>query len=70
LRIYGTPGGATAPVESKFHRLLEAADRSRSVARSAGREWFLTSIRFLDEIASVLGLKAEVVNNSQVIDDN
>jgi len=64
LRIYRTDGAHTAPVESDFHRLLEAAQHSRSVARSAGREWFLTSTRFLDEIARVLKLSAEVINDS------
>jgi hypothetical protein len=70
LRIYRTPGAATAPTENKFHRLLEAADHSRSVARSAGREWFLTSTRFLDEIASLLGLPVDIVNDNEVIDDS
>jgi methionyl-tRNA formyltransferase len=45
LRIYRTGGSAATPAESDFHRLLQAADHSRSVARSAGREWFLTSTR-------------------------
>lgn len=70
LRIYRTPGAATAPTENKFHRLLEAADHSRSVVRSAGREWFLTSTRFLEEIASVLGLPVDIVNDNEVIDDS
>jgi T5orf172 domain len=69
LRIYRTSGAATAPVENNFHRLLDAADHSRSVARSAGREWFLTSTRFLDEIARVLGLETEIVNESEITDD-
>jgi hypothetical protein len=69
LRIYRTLGAASTPVENNFHRLLEAADHGRSVARSAGREWFLTSTRFLDEIARVLGLEAEIVNDGEVIDD-
>lgn len=69
LRIYRTDGAAAAPVESDFHRLLEAADHSRSVARSAGREWFVTSTRFLDEIARVLRLTVEVVNDGTDIDD-
>ena len=68
LRIYRTDGAA-APVESDFHRLLEAADHSRSVARSAGREWFVTSTRFLDEVARVLKLSVEVVNDDTGIDD-
>lgn len=66
LRIYRTDGAGTTEVESSFHRLLEAADHFRSVARSAGREWFLTTTRFLDEIARVLRLPAEVVNDTTV----
>jgi len=70
LRVYRTDGSAAAPIESDFHRLLEAADHSRSVARSAGREWFLTSIRFLDEIARVLKLSVEVVNEDTGLDED
>jgi len=42
LRIYRTSGNSAAPAESAFHRLLDAADHSRTIGRSAGREWFLT----------------------------
>jgi hypothetical protein len=47
--------------ERDFHRLLEAADRGRSAARTGGTEWFLTSTRLLNEIASVLGLELRPV---------
>jgi hypothetical protein len=57
-------------MEKNFHRLLDAADHSRSVTRSAGRKWFLTTTRFLDEIARVLALGIEIVNDGEVIDDN
>ena len=53
----------TGSAESTFHRLLEAADHSRSVARTAGREWFVTSTRFLDELARVMGLDTFVVTD-------
>jgi hypothetical protein len=69
LRIYRTEAQDGARVENSFHRLLEAADHNRSVARTAGREWFVTSTRFLDEVANVLRLPAVVVNNSTVEDD-
>jgi len=69
LRIYRTEARSTADVERDFHRLLEAADHFRSVARSAGREWFVTSIRFLDEVARVMGLPIVVVNETTVDDD-
>lgn len=68
LRIYKTDGTATAKTESDFHRLLEAADHSRSVTRSAGREWFVTSTRFLDEVARVLKLPVVVVNDAVDLD--
>jgi hypothetical protein len=70
LRIYRTDGTGNAPVENSFHRLLEAADHTRSVARTAGREWFLTTTRFLDEIAKVMNLPAVVVNDADVLDED
>lgn len=68
LRIYRTEQGANAAVESSFHRLLEAADHDRSVARTAGREWFVTSTRFLDEVARVHKLPVVIVNDADVTD--
>jgi hypothetical protein len=70
LRIYRTDGNTTAPVEAAFHRLLVAADHSRSVSRSAGREWFVTSTRFLDEVAKVMKLSIEVVNDADTVGDD
>lgn len=69
LRIYATSDGENAATEATFHQLLEAADHSRSVARSAGREWFVTSTRFTDAVATALGLPVRVVNDSTVDDD-
>lgn len=69
LRIYKTDQQASGSAEDRFHRLLEAADHNRSVARTAGREWFVTSTRFLDEVARTLSLKIEVVNESEISDD-
>jgi hypothetical protein len=68
LRIYRTEAGPA--VEANFHRLLQAADHHRSVARTAGREWFVTSTRFLDEVARVLALTVVVVNEADVGDDD
>ncbi len=70
LRIYRTELQSSANVEDRFHRLLEAADHHRSVARTAGREWFVTSTRFLDEVAKTLSLPIEVVNESDISDDD
>ena len=69
LRIYRTNGASAAPAEATFHRLLDAADHSRTLGKSAGREWFLTHTRFLDEIASTLSLHIDVINEGE-FDDN
>jgi hypothetical protein len=69
LRIYRTEPQSAAQAEERFHRLLEAADHNRSVARTAGREWFVTSTRFLDEVARTLSLPVDVVNEAEVSDD-
>jgi len=68
LRVYPTPTSERATeVEKQYHRLLEAADHDRSQARTGGTEWFLTSVRFLDEIANVLGLTVrEVVDTGDL----
>jgi len=51
-------------------RLLEAADHSRSVSRSAGRDGFVTSTRVLDEIAKVMKLSIEIVNGADAVGDD
>jgi hypothetical protein len=61
LRVYVTGEADSIDKERIFHRLLEAADHDRSTARTGGTEWFLTSTRFLDEIAGVLGLELRPV---------
>jgi hypothetical protein len=65
LRIYRTSGDSAALAESAFHRLLDAADHSRTIGKSAGREWFLTHTRFLDEVARTLGLQIDVINEAE-----
>lgn len=70
LRIYRTESRTAAQVEERFHRLLEAADHHRSVAKTAGREWFVTSTRFLDEVAKTLSLTVDVVNETEVSEDD
>ena len=58
LRIYAgkNESSVLAEIEKTFHELLEAADHDRSTARTGGTEWFLTSLKFLDKVAFVLGL--------------
>lgn len=69
-RIYRTDAeSTTSTVEADFHRLLQAADMPRSIARTAGKEWFVTSVKFLDEVARVMGLDTVIVNDSASDDD-
>jgi T5orf172 domain len=70
LRIYRTDRASAALTEADFHRLLNAADHNRSVTRTAGREWFVTSTRFLDEIARVPKLPVVIVNDADVLDED
>lgn len=55
LRIYTGVEGK-GDVESRFHRLLGAADHRRNRGKAAGSEWFLTSLTFLDALAVDMGL--------------
>ena len=66
LRIYQQKDSSTQLfiLENKFHSLLEAADHDRSAARTGGTEWFLTSLKFLDEIADTL--KLEITINDKI----
>lgn len=61
LRVYLCDDNTSADVERTFHRLLEAADHDRSKARTGGTEWFLTSVKFLDEVAATLRLEVREV---------
>jgi len=47
---------------------LDAADHTRTIGRSAGREWFLAHTRFLDEIAATLSLEVNVINEAEFDD--
>ena len=68
LRIYESTGEDAMRQERQFHDLLEAADHSRSTARSGGTEWFLTNLRFLDAVAGAIGLKTHVVFDPEAPD--
>lgn len=57
LRVYPCEEDDSGRHEKRFHALLEAADHDRSKARTGGTEWFLTSLKFLDEIATTLDLE-------------
>lgn len=64
LRIY--PVEASGSVEHDFHEWLRAADHSAARSSRAGSEWFLTSTKFLDRIATSKGLEVIAVNPFQV----
>jgi hypothetical protein len=61
LRVYRCDEDDSTRHERKFHSLLEAADHDRSKARTGGTEWFLTSLKFLDEIATTLDLEVREI---------
>lgn len=49
--------GRIKNVEKQLHRLLRAADHRPNREKGAGKEWFLTSLIFLDALAEVLDLQ-------------
>jgi hypothetical protein len=63
LRVYPCSEESSHATEATFHRILVAADHDRSKARTGGTEWFLSSTRFLDEVASTLGLEVRRVSD-------
>lgn len=67
LRIY--PTDESASTERLFHDWLEAADHQGTRTGRAGKEWFLTSIKFLDQIASSLELEKIAVNHLGMDDE-
>lgn len=68
LRVYVTNSDDAQRRERQFHDLLEAADHDRSRARTGGTEWFLTSVRFLDAVADLIGLQIRNVYNPEDAD--
>ncbi len=56
LRVYQSASSEPRDLERTFHRLLNAADHTRENNNAGGREWFETSVEFLDTIPTVLGL--------------
>lgn len=68
LRVYPLEGENSAEVERRFHDLLDAADHMRRDGRAVGREWFLTTTRFLDQIAVTLGLAVNKVFDPESLD--
>lgn len=61
LRIYASENAQE--MEKKFHSVLTAFDHSKEVERTAGKEWFLTTLGHLDAVASALGLPIDIVTD-------
>jgi T5orf172 domain len=61
LRVYRAENPAEE--EHRFHGLLKAARQTHKGGGSAGREWFLTSLTLLDEIAELRGLTVAFRND-------
>lgn len=57
LRIYKCSADIRE-TEGSFHDFLRNADHRQQGGRSVGKEWFLTSLRFLDRIAKDKRLEA------------
>lgn len=55
LRVYAAEDPVAA--EQTFHRLLNGADHVHTRTDSDNREWFATTLEFLDEISAALGCR-------------
>ena len=66
LRMY--PAESSLNAERQFHGFLRDADHDGVRGTRTGAEWFLTSLKFLDRIATTLGLEVRIINDF-VIDD-
>lgn len=67
LRIY--PAEASSHTERQFHAFLHDADHHGVRGTRSGAEWFLTSLKFLDRIATTLGLEVIVINDFAIEDE-
>lgn len=67
LRIYPTP--QSEQTEKRFHEWLRSADHAAPRSKRAGSEWFVTSTKFLDQIATSLDLEIRQVVAHEVGDE-
>ncbi|CAN0618214.1 protein of unknown function [Burkholderia multivorans] len=67
LRIY--PTESSSDTEKLFHEWLRKADHYGVRSTRAGSEWFLTSTKFLDHIATSLRLEVRDVNPLEIGDE-
>jgi hypothetical protein len=56
-------------VERQFHGFLRDADHDGTRATRTGAEWFLTSLKFLDRIATTLDLEVRIINDFAIEDE-
>ena len=59
LRMYSCSDGNVTEIESVMKRHFNAADQDKAHQVGAGREWFLTHLRFIDSTAKILKLSLE-----------
>jgi hypothetical protein len=67
LRIY--PAESSLNAERQFHGFLRDADHDGVRGTRTGAEWFLTSLKFLDRIATTLGLEVRIINDFAIDDE-
>ena len=67
LRIY--PAEASSHAARQFHGFLRDADHDGVRGTRIGAEWFLTSLKFLDRVATTLGLEVRIVNDFAIDDE-
>lgn len=64
LRLYRNDESAI-DLERKIHRMLKAADHNPNEERGAGKEWFMTNLKFLDAIAVAFEIQIERYNEDK-----
>ena len=67
LRVY--PANEARNAENEFKAWLKDADHAQPESRRAGSEWYITSTKFLDRVASSLGLEINIINEFDVEED-
>jgi hypothetical protein len=67
LRVY--PADASLSAERHFHAFLRDADHDGVRGSRTGAEWFLTSLKFLDRVATTLGLNVRIINDFALADE-
>lgn len=67
LRIYVGSSSNYVDLEGRMHTLLRAADHRQARGQATGTEWFLTSLKFLDAIATSMGLSIHETDDPREI---